>query len=138
MIICKTECKPNKQSLLLFSVPVAYEKEIREYTKKGVERKFPYCNYQFTPTTPWNYAYADPDFEVVYNKISDIPFSQDNPPLTIKARMYQINWGLKFPYRSIARKAPKSTDPISPMQEIRLCPYGCTNLRITEMPVSGK
>ena len=120
---------------LLFSVPIAYEKKMREYTKKGVERKFPYCDYQFIPKTPWNYGYADNDFEVKFNEIGDIPFSQDNPPVTIKANMQQINWGLKFPYRSVARKTPKSREPISQVQKVELCPYGCARLRMTEMPL---
>ncbi len=123
---------------LLFSVPVAYDKEMREYTKKGVERKFPYCDYQFIPKTPWNYGYATDDFEVIYHTSGDVPFSQDKPPVTIKAKMQQINWGLKFPYRSIARKTPKSRTPISEVQEVELCPYGCARLRMTEMPVLGK
>ncbi len=123
---------------LLFSVPVAYKKEMREYTKNGVERKFPYCDYQFVPQTPWNYGYADQDFRVEFNGISDIPFSQKNPPVTIKADMQQINWGLKFPYRSIARKTPKSRKPVTEVQEISLCPYGCARLRMTEMPVLKK
>ncbi len=123
---------------LLFSVPVAYEKKMREYTKKGVERKFPYCDYQFVPQTPWNFGFADSGFEVRYNGIGDIPFSQDNPPVTVKAKMQQIDWGLKFPYRSIARKTPKSKNPISEILEIELCPYGCARLRITEMPVLNK
>ncbi len=120
---------------LLFSVPIEYEKQMREYTKKGVERKFPYCDYQFIPKTPWNYGYSNTDFEISFNGISDIPFSQEKPPVTIKANMQQINWGLKFPYRSVARKTPKSTQPISEMQEINLCPYGCARLRMTEMPL---
>lgn len=123
---------------MLFSVPIAYEKEMREYTRMGVERKFPYCDYQFIPKTPWNYGYADSDFEIVYNKISSTPFSQDNPPISIKAKMRQINWGLKFPYRSIARKTPKSTKPINETQTVELCPYGCARLRMTEMPVIKK
>ena len=120
---------------LLFSVPIKYEKEMREYVKKGVERKFPYCDYQFIPQTPWNYGYSDDNFEVEFNGVSDVPFSQENPPVTIKANMQQIEWGLKFPYRSIARKTPKSRKPISDVQEILLCPYGCTRLRMTEMPI---
>jgi len=123
---------------LLFSVPVAYEKQMREYTKKGVERKFPYCDYQFIPKTPWNYGYTGSDFEIKYNGIGDIPFSQDNPPVTVKAKMRQIKWGLKFPYRSVCRKTPKSREPISEIQEIELCPYGCARLRMTEMPVLKK
>ena len=120
---------------LLFSVPVAYEKKMREYTKKGVERKFPYCDYQFIPKTPWNYGFKDDDFEIEYHKSGDIPFSQENPPITIKAKMQQINWGLKFPYRSIARKKPKSTKPLSEVQEVKLQPYGSSRLRMTEMPL---
>ena len=123
---------------LLFSVPIEYEKKMREYVKKGVERKFPYCDYQFIPKTPWNYGFSNDDFEINFNGIGDIPFSQNNSPLTIKANMQQINWGLKFPYRSIARKTPKSTKPISEIQEIELIPYGCARLRMTEMPILNK
>ena len=107
---------------------------MREYTKKCVERKFPYCDYQFVPQTPWNYGYSDDDFAVNLNGIGDIPFSQENPPVTIKANMQKINWGLKFPYRSVARKTPKSRIPVSAAEKIDLCPYGCAKLRMTEMP----
>ncbi len=120
---------------LLFSVPVSYEKKMCEYTKKGVERKFPYCDYQLVPKTPWNYGFSDSDFEIIHNNISDIPFSQNNPPVAIKANMRQIDWGLKFPYRSIARKTPSSVTPVSLNQQIELCPYGCARLRMTEMPL---
>lgn len=123
---------------LLFSVPVSYEKEMREYVRRGVERKFPYCDYQFVPKSPWNYGYADTDFEIKFNSVSDTPFSQENPPLTIKANMQQIDWGLKFPYKSICRKTPKSTTPVSDVQKIELCPYGCARLRMTEMPILNK
>ena len=123
---------------LLFSVPISYEKKMREYVKKGVERKFPYCDYQFIPKTPWNYGFSDGNFEVKFNGIGDVPFSQDAPPVTVKANIQQINWGLKFPYRSVARKTPKSTKPISEVKEIELCPYGCARLRMTEMPLLNK
>lgn len=123
---------------LLFSVPVAYDKIMREYIKKGVERKYPYCDYQFVPESPWNYGYADDDFEISYNEIGETPFSQAEPPVTVKAKMQQINWGLKFPYRSVARKTPKSRVPVTEVQETELCPYGCARLRMTEMPVLCK
>ena len=41
-----------------------------EYTENGVERKFPYCDYQFIPKTPWNYGYAGDEFEVTAENIS--------------------------------------------------------------------
>ena len=120
---------------LLFSVPVAYEKEMHEYVRRGVERKFPYCDYQFIPKTDWNYGFADSDFEVKFNGVGDIPFSQEKPPITLTAKLQQIDWGLKFPYKSVCRKTPKSTQPISDVKEIALQPYGSTRLRMTEMPV---
>ncbi len=120
---------------LLFSVPIEYEKKMREYVKKGVERKFPYCDYQLIPKSDWNYGFADSDFEIEYNKSGETPFSQKNPPVTIKANMKQINWGLKFPYRTVCRKTPKSVNPISKVQKIQLYPYGCSRLRMTEMPI---
>ena len=123
---------------LLFSVPVSYEKQMREYTRRGVERKFPYCDYQLIPQTPWNYAFAADQFEISRNGPGDVPFSQEHPPITIKAKMQQVDWGLKFPYRSIARKTPKASVPITEVQEIELCPYGCARLRMTEMPALDK
>ena len=123
---------------LLFSVPVSYEKQMREYTRRGVERKFPYCDYQLIPQTPWNYAFAADQFEISRNGPGDVPFSQEHPPITIKAKMQQVDWGLKFPYRSIARKTPKASVPITEVQEIELCPYGCARLRMTEMPALCK
>lgn len=123
---------------LLFSVPVKYEKKIKEYTKKGVERKFPYCDYQFIPTSPWNYAFCDMNFEVCFKEVGDVPFSESAPAVTIRANMKKINWGLKFPYRSICARTPKSRKPISDTERIELYPYGCSRLRMTEMPLICK
>ena len=123
---------------LLFSVPIKYKKKMKEYTKKGVERKFPYCDYELIPETPWNYGFADSSFKADYKAVSDIPFSDTKPAVTLKASMKQINWGLKFPYRSICRKTPKSLHPVTDLQEIELYPYGCCRLRMTEMPILQK
>ncbi len=123
-----------KAGSLIFSVPISYDKKIKEHKRKGVERKFPYCDYQFIPTSPWNYGFAGDDFEISYNKVGEIPFSQSCPPVTVKAKLSKIEWGLKFPYKSVCAKVPKSTKPVSAPEEIELCPYGCARLRMTEMP----
>ena len=122
---------------LLFSLPIKYEKKMREYTRLGVERKFPYCDYQFIPKSPWNYGFCDDSFEIQYNDTGKYPFSAANPPVTVKAKMQKINWGLKFPYRTVCRKTPKSRKPLSGPEEAELCPYGCAKLRMTEMPLIG-
>ena len=123
---------------LLFSVPVRYKKKMLEYTRKGVERKYPYCDYHFIPESPWNYAFADEELEVKHNTVGEVPFSGSKPPVTVKANMQQINWGLKFPYRSICAKAPGSRKPVTEVQQIELYPYGCSRLRMTEMPIVNK
>ncbi len=120
---------------LLFSVPVSYRKKMKEYTKRGVERRYPYCDYQFIPESDWNYGFAGDEFEVVFNGIGEIPFSQKKPPVTVRAAMQKIDWGLKWPYKSICRTTPKSRKAISDVQSVKLCPYGCAKLRMTEMPI---
>lgn len=120
---------------LLFSVPIKYKKIPREYIKRGVERKFPYCDYQLVPESPWNYAFADTAFEIERNGTGQIPFSADNPPISVKAEMQKIDWGLKFPYKSVCRKVPKSRAALSEPEELKLIPYGCAKLRMTEMPL---
>ena len=122
---------------LLFSVPVKYEKKMHEYTRRGIERKFPYCDYQFIPQSAWNYGFAGGSFEIQYNDTGRFPFSEENPPVTVKAKMQKIDWGLKFPYKTVCRKTPESKKPLSPPEEISLCPYGCAKLRMTEMPLTG-
>ena len=41
---------------LVFSVPIRFEKRMLEYVRDGVERKFPYCDYELIPQSDWNYA----------------------------------------------------------------------------------
>ena len=119
---------------LLFSVPIKYEKKMREYVKRGVERRFPYCDYQLIPTSPWNYAFADERFELRRRGVGEIPFSNEDPPVTVQTKLQKIDWGLKFPYRSVCRRTPKSAAPLCSPEEIDMIPYGCAKLRMTEMP----
>ena len=120
---------------LLFSVPIGYQKQAREYTRRGVERKAPYCDYSLIPQTDWNYAFAAEDFAVSRNGVSACPFSQQQPPVAVRASLKKIGWGMKFPYRSVCRKTPRSRAPLSAEEEILLIPYGCARLRMTEMPL---
>ena len=88
------QCSP-----LVFSLPVRYEKKMYEYEKDGVERKFPYCDYEYIPVSDWNYAYCSTDFKLEKREVGDIPFSSTNPPIVIKAHVKQIDW--KFEDRCV-------------------------------------
>ena len=133
------EKRPNdmytvKYGSLVFSVPIEYEKKMHEYERDGVERKFPYCDYEYIPQSDWNYAYCSDELTVVNKKISDIPFSSKKPPITLKTKVKQIDWEYADGYRTVCAKKPKSIEPIGNEKEIELYPYGCAKLRMTELP----
>ena len=120
---------------LVFSLPIAYEKKMYEYEKNDVERRYPYCDYEYIPRSEWSYAYASPFFHLEKREISDVPFSSDNPPVVLKAEVKKIAWGLEDGYESVCAKIPKSTMPLGDAETVELYPYGCAKLRMTELPL---
>ena len=119
---------------LFYSVPVKEKWEKVEYVENGIERKFPYCDYYIYPQSKWNYALANDIFEVEEH-IYDNPFNPDSPPVSIKADMYEIEWDFNNGH---CDRLPKSTNPVGDVCKIELIPYGCTNLRMTEIPFIKK
>ena len=120
---------------LVFSLPIEYEKKMYEYEKNEVERKFPYCDYEYIPKSDWNYAFSSLELTLNRGEISDIPFSSEKPPVTLTAKMKQIPWGLAERHENVCAKVPESRTPISEEKGIELHPYGCAKLRMTEMPI---
>lgn len=129
------DLKAAKYGSLIFSLPICYEKRRIEYTKANVERKYPYCDYEYLPTSPWSYAYSSPFLRVQEREVSDTPFSSLNPPIVLTARVCPISWGYEEGYDSVAAKLPRSTEPIGKEAEQELYPYGCAKLRLTELPL---
>lgn len=132
--------RPSRMKSVIYgpfvmSLPIGGEWTKKEYTKDGVERKFPYCDYNIAPVSKWNYGFADKDLKVKKNAVSDIPFSEKNPPIQIEATMQEIDWGFEEGYDTVCRKIPKSRKPIGKAKKIMLQPYGSTKLRLTEMPM---
>lgn len=120
---------------LLFSLPISYEKKMYEYVRDGVERKFPYCDYELVPTSDWNYAYCSTAVEAERNGLGDVPFSQSEPPVTLRALMKKIKWGTRYGFKTVCAKVPKSLEPLGEAEYMQLIPYGCAKLRMTEMPL---
>ena len=123
-----------KSGSLVFSIPVSYEKKMYEYEKNGVERKFPFCDYEYLPTSEWSYALCSDELEVERRDISSYPFSSTEPAVVVKARVAPIDWGYQDGYNSVCAKVPNSTEPIGEAREIELYPYGNAKLRVTEIP----
>lgn len=127
--------KSVKCGSLVFALPVAYEKRMHEYERNGVERKFPYCDYEYLPKSAWNYALSSPVFRVERRGVDCIPFHSTKPPVVLHAEVKKINWGLEDGYESVCAKIPESREPISDAETLELYPYGCAKLRITELPL---
>ena len=106
-----------------------------DYVRYGVERQFPYCDYEYIPVSDWNYAYAGTSLEVERRAVSDVLFSSQEPPVVIKAKVRKIDWGLEDGYETVCAKVPEERTPVSEAQEILLYPYGCAKLRMTEIPL---
>ena len=120
---------------LLFSLPIKYNTKLLEYVKKDVERKFPYCDYEYTPASDWNYGYCDSPLTLERRGVGDVPFSSEQPPLVVKTQTCHIDWGLEEGYENLCAKIPQSTAPLDAPAETELYPYGCTKLRMTELPI---
>lgn len=116
---------------LVFSLPVRAKVRRLEYVRDGGERKFPYCDYEMLPDSPWNYGFCSQSFESEFGEIGEYPFSPENPPLRIKTRMVPVAWEEKD---GICGAVPEQAAALGEPQEIFLQPYGCTDLRMTEMP----
>ena len=123
-----------KYGNLVFALPIEAEKVMLEYERNGVERKFPYCDYELLPKSEWQYGFADDVLKAETGKVGDIPFSQSEPPVTVKAHLQPIAWGLEDGYESVCAKIPQSTVARSQAEEHTLIPYGCAKLRMTALP----
>lgn len=127
--------KTVKCGSLVFSVPVKYKKKMYEYVRNDVERKFPYCDYDYLTDSEWSYGYADGCLTVERREVSEVPFSSEHPPVVVRANMRKIEWGLEDGYEFICAKTPKSRIPIDELEKVLLYPYGCAKLRMTEIPL---
>ena len=78
---------------LVFSLPISHEKNMHEYEKNGVERTFPYCDYDYRPISDRSFAYSDQDLQVQSHDVRDVPFSSEHPPVTVLAKVKPIDWG---------------------------------------------
>ena len=128
------ELKTVRCGSLVFSVPIDYEAKMHEYERDGVERKFPYCDYELIPVSDWNYAFSSDCLEIIRNGVSGIPFSSKEPPVAVRTGVKKIDWGFEDGYDTVCSKVPESREALSDEEELLLFPYGCAKLRMTELP----
>ena len=120
---------------LLFALPVETEWKMREYEAGGVERKFPYCDYELIPLSEWRYSFASADFAVEEAAVDAVPFSSAAPAIRLHTRLAPVEWDYEDGFDTVAAAAPVSDKAVGEAVDMTLVPYGCAKLRMTEMPV---
>ena len=128
---------------LVYALEIGEEWRKLEYERNGVERKFPYCDWEILPTTEWQYALDtdDPASDIRFSETGEtgeLPFAPDAAPCWLEVPVRQINWGWEPLSGLVARAKPLSAMPIGPKKTVRFLPYGCTNIRLTELPMAEK
>ena len=123
---------------LLYTVEIAEKWNKIEYERHGVDRTFPYCDYEIIPQSPWNYAFSSaPAFEIAENEfdINGCIFSPENTPVSVYADMNEVAWD--FDGHKCAA-IPSSKAPISAVKRVKMIPYGCSSLHMTMMVQVGE
>ena len=117
---------------LLYALPIGDEWHRLEYEKNGVLRKFPYCDYEVLPTTPFAYGFASDRFACV-ELPTDAPylFSPEGAPIALEADLAPVAWPEENGH---CTASPAGRTATGKAEALRLIPYGCTNLRMTLLP----
>ena len=135
---CKLAQRPRDMKVLwrgplLYSVAIRERWEMLEYTRAEVERKFPYCDYELYPESEWNYGFTDGmNFSVSEHPMGEYPFGTEQPPVEIQAMLAPVDWPEEY---GVAAIEPRSRKALGEARPVRMIPYGCARLRMTEMPV---
>lgn len=116
---------------LLFSVGIEENWVKHEFERNGVTRQFPYCDYEILPMSTWAYALAGDQFTLANGVMGEYPFAPDTAPVWLTATMCEIPWKKEF---GICEESPENRTPLGEPVAVKLLPYGCTNLRLTEFP----
>ncbi len=128
----------------LFAVtrgPLVYSLKIgedwRRVNRDMSGHELPHGDFEVFATTSWNYGLcldpANPQGSLSFAEkaLGDLPFSPEGAPVVCKVKGRKVYWDK---VAGSAAPAP-SGGVIGSPEDLVLIPYGCTNLRMTEMPL---
>jgi hypothetical protein len=118
---------------LVFALPIEAE-------WKKVKDNPQFADWEVYPKSPWNYALQidreHPARSIAFEDrpIGKTPFSPQGAPVIAKVKGRRLpGWGLEKGAAAPPPPSPVISD--EPLETLTLIPYGCTDLRITEVPV---
>ena len=133
--------RPN-QLYAMIRGPLIYSLAIEERWARIHEdmegREYPHSDYEIYAATPWNYGLlVDPtdvgrSIKTIYNPVGQRPFSPEEAPVKIAAQGVRIDWSQE---NGSAAPKPRMSWVSDEAEELTFLPYGCTNLRLTELPL---
>lgn len=118
---------------LVFSLPV-------EADWKQISGTEPAADWELYPAEPWNYG-LDVDADAPESSVDrsvgspgERPFSPEDAPVELAVEGRRVpGWTLDGNDAGDVPSSPVVAD--EPIRELTLVPYGCTNLRVTELPL---
>ena len=117
---------------LLLALPIG-----EDWRQIGGEQ--PHADWEVYPTTPWAYALdvdmTHPDVQATPapDPFPASPFAPDAAPLSVTIGGARVkDWGIEHNAAGPVPVAPIAIG--ESLQELRLIPFGCTNLRVAEFP----
>jgi hypothetical protein len=94
----------------------------------------PPATHEVHPTAPWNYAIDPDDIVLVRQPVAENPFT--NAPLQLHVKGSVVpDWTLE--HGAAAMPPPSPVTLSGDIEALVLIPYGCTTLRVTELPTTN-
>ncbi len=127
--------RPNNMHVLMRG-PLAYSVKIKErwsrITEKIERAPMAHEDHEVFCESKWNYGVADTNVTFTEHPLGELPFSPETPPISATVMCKEIDWPL---VNGMAAEQPLSREPLGEAVPVEFIPYGCTNLRLTELPI---